>query len=324
MDGGQYGFMDGNDQFEVAKMKVKGSRLFVFLLIILVFTGCTLKEPKQLEQASLPLERQSITPSLINTSMSLYATSTFAPTMTLTPSLTPSTIPTIMKLTSEEFHNLLLPDMACRFPCWWGIEPGITTIEQTNKQIESLGMMLSKPQNQKNGLVLYQDSIDLYTPNLLSNMVNIYTSNDIVSTILISASSNYDESFWKIWSHYSPQLLLRQYNPNQILLLIYSQRFDRESGEVIYRLIFLFNENKAMVEYSGITKKIDGTYQICPNHSTSGNLSPYIILKTGDFNGNFEGFFDLEKASAYDLETIIEGIQSSESYCVTSDKSFWQ
>jgi len=301
-------------------MKVEITKLFALAFVILFCSSCTTIESNKPEITLTPLVPTIYTPSPYNTNMS----STRTPTLSLPKTQIPSNTPTVRKMTSEEFHDLLLPDKVCHLPCWWEMEPGITTIEQATKQIASLGMTLSKPQDQKDGLVLYQEGVDFYTPNLLSNTVNIYTSNDIVSKIHISASSNYQESFWKIWSPYSPQLLLRQYVPDQILLLIYSKRPNRETGYVIYRLIFLFSENQTMIEYHGMTKEVDGEYSICPGYTNSGNLSPELIISIGDFEINQVGFSALEKVSKDSLETIINGIQSPEDYCVRSDKSFWQ
>ena len=184
-------------------------------------------------------------------------------------------------------------------------------------------MELSKPKTQKDGTASTGVGFDLYEPDLVPGQVEINFSGEIIRNIKVWGDSSDNESFWNIWSPYEPISVLNEYTPDQIWLLIYSLRPGSETGNVIYRLIFRFSEDQTMIEYHGLTKEVDGKYQICPNNSGGGTLTPGITISIGDITPETDAFRPLDKVSTESVESVIKGIQHTESYCVASGREFW-
>lgn len=81
------------------------------------------------------------------------ATLTMEPTATQTPVLpTWTPLPTLAPDQADQMvQNLLRHNAGCRFPCWWGIIPGITTWPEASHFLSSFTEVTSNPQLGENG-----------------------------------------------------------------------------------------------------------------------------------------------------------------------------
>jgi hypothetical protein len=122
----------------MTRIELKGVKLFVILIIVGLMVSCS-----QGETAS-PIEPEvgirTSTPS-----MTIEAQNTYTPeaTMTETPrptqTGTATMIPTMSKDSAFEYiEDLYADNGGCELPCWWGITPGISNVDDLMKLLSPL------------------------------------------------------------------------------------------------------------------------------------------------------------------------------------------
>lgn len=287
--------------------------MVVISFVIFVLLGCSTVRTTELQETLVSSEKVSDT---LPAPMVTFSPDPTAIVVSITPTVHSMT-PTIGRITNKEFEDLLQYSRECRLPCWWGIEPGKTSSNQANQLLITHGINLIGSRSEKSDTVIRDYGFDLYTPDLVFNDIEIYSSDKLITMMHIKAGSNHNEAFWEVWSTFLPKLFIKNYDPGQIQMMVDSQHPSKETGNVIYRLLFLFSENQTIIEYRGLTKEINGGYKICPRNSIGGNLSPAITISIGNLEEISKDFLPLDVVSGEKLDNIKKGIQTSENYCIT-------
>jgi len=219
---------------------------------------------------------------------------TFSPTFVPSPSLTPTPSRTLipepptptfeptLPAAQEQHINELLQDENCNLPCYLGITPGKTTLNEARTILENLGAgYWGKPYTgRKDGAIGYTYTFMISgqpgvgeTPRpdgsirTVSGDVILVTDNDIVQIIDANAgtigpgtsTTQGREKFRKYWQRYTAREIFMQMGPpDQLYLDII------ESGWLFYgRTLFMVYEKRGVVaELYGTGKENN----ICPEN----------------------------------------------------------
>ena len=218
---------------------------------------------------------------------SCSAEQTIMPTVTLQPSATatasplpsptqaiasPTPKPTKYPeaLEEQKVREYLLSNNGCSLPCFWGIVPGDTRLENAIDFFQPFGI------NRKHGVVL-----DIMS-QLVLNSAGLFEEDSKIVGIEVSGEGRPDEisTFWEIWAKYLPQEIIAQYGlPDRIWFDTYHN--PEVPDPMGYSLWFFYDDKDFLLVYSGITTKAP-EYLVCLGSKSVkkdfGNLSPQIEL----------------------------------------------
>ncbi len=113
-------------------MKVRA--VFLSMLIVVLAGGC----------GSAPASTPTMPPIPLRGTSGRVETAT--PTRTYTPVLTATDIlvPTLsQELANAKIEELLRTNGNCEFPCWWGMEPGLSSWDDAKRLLEPLAMEIA-------------------------------------------------------------------------------------------------------------------------------------------------------------------------------------
>ena len=208
--------------------------------------------------------------------LELTATQTPIPTSTIT--LAPTKYPTTFA--EQKVEEYLRTNNGCNLPCFWGIIPSETDLNDAIKFFQPFGItkryavglyILSK--KILNGASLFEENGKIIGVEVFGEG----TFNDS-SSFLKS-----QETFWKIWEAYLPQNIIAQYGfPDRIWFDTYNNPEVSDPDKPVgYSIWFFYDQNNFLIVYTGITTK-SPRYTVClgnkPPENRAGNLSPYIEL----------------------------------------------
>ena len=229
------------------------------------------------------------------------AEKTITPTVTLQPSATasasplpsptqaiasPTPEPTEYSEAIEELKvkEYLLTNNGCSLPCFWGIVPGNTSLEEALVFFQPFGIAQYHGRSGQNIQNQYDVALDVMSQLVLSS-ASLFEENSKIAGIEVSGEGRPDEIsiFWEIWAKYLPQEIIAQYGfPDRIWFDTYhNPEVPNPDRPIGYSLWFFYDEKKFLLVYSGITTKAP-EYQVCLGNKSvekdSGNLSPFIEL----------------------------------------------
>jgi len=229
------------------------------------------------------------------------AEKTITPTVTLQPPSTASASPLpsptqdIASLTPEpteypealeeqKVREYLLTNNGCSLPCFWGIVPGNTSLEEALEFFQPFGITQYHGRSGQNIQNQYDVGLRIMS-QLVLNSASLFEENSKIVGIEVFGGGRPDEisTFWEIWAKYLPQEVIAQYGlPDRIWLDTYHNPEVPDSNRPIgYSLWFFYDEKDFLLAYSGITTKAP-EYQVCLGNKSIekdfGNLSPYIEL----------------------------------------------
>jgi hypothetical protein len=176
-------------------------------------------------------------------------------------------------LEEQKVKEYLLTNNGCSLPCFWGITPSSTSLEDALEFFQPFGI------NRKYAVTLY-----IFSRFILNGAILFEEEGKIVG-IEVFGEGRPDEisTFWETWTEYLPQRVIDQYGyPDRIWFDTYHNPEvpdpDRPIG---YSFWFFYDEKDFLLVYSGITTKAP-EYQVCLGNKSVekdfGNLSPSIEL----------------------------------------------
>jgi len=234
--------------------------IYLFLAIALGLSGCV-------PAGSITMPTQVITP--VSSLTPILPTSTFALTATVTP-----TLPAILESgqAKESIRILLQEAIDCEAPCFWGIEPGRTTLDEAIDAFAHLGLSLK--------FVATLDGKDFYDVSYnLNNGIevspNIAIQNDTVKNLSVGINDTSQVGDPRKWSAYSPETLISRYGtPSKVEFFL-----GRVAPAPTHSMVLYFETVELIVEYIGSNILISGTQlEICP----ITNQVEYIHIWMGD------------------------------------------
>lgn len=236
-------------------------------------------------------------------------------------SKTKTPFPTVSSTEAESrFLELLHPSTYCLLPCWWGINPGYSKVEDIQKFSD----------------ILHINAKD-YT---LFSDISFFDDQNIITHISIEVDGFYNPAAFKaIWEEYTPEQIVIEYGqPTRIWLdNFYDQTGPPYASPRDYGLWLFYDTLGFVIIYEGQVE-IKPNYQICPTFDANGNLlpyvgiflqSPYSQIPLEDFVGEYGGIrssiLSLEDAIGVTNQKFYERfIQSKDgSVCFDTPQEIW-
>jgi hypothetical protein len=246
-------------------------------------------------------------------------------------------IPTLRQKDAEnQILNLLQNPQKCDLPCWWGLEPNITTIVEAHNYLQSFVELISK-QNYKENYV--NVTLDLPSSGFVIN-IYLYGKDRILDLIRIGGRSiknhetSYDDLYFKqIFNNYTISTILSDFGkPQSILIRTYPAA--PEGGNIPFRILLFYPQNGILIKYEGIDKKVGEIFQVCPqdtiidiwlwNPSHTKSLVD-IANKNLDFTlEELSGYKTIEEITNMDIDKFYNAFnKNSSTICLETDSNKW-
>jgi len=172
----------------------------MFLMLVFAFDGCSV-----------------ILPSTLQTQVETPPISTVLPSHTPQPPATVTPIPTRTpantlepKEAEEAIRRLLQEPVDCAAPCFWGITPGTTTLEEGGDIFGHLGLSMSSTTFEGKDF----SGIHFVFDSDLSIRATLTIQNKIVENIQLKFIPEKQEAgIRREWAAYSPEILIERYGP---------------------------------------------------------------------------------------------------------------
>lgn len=235
----------------------------LLLAIALGLSGCVSAGPTI-------MPTQTGTPLPSPTLLSPTFTSTFTPAPTSTATLPATLEPEQAK---ETIRSLLQEPVDCEAPCFWGITPGQTTLEEAINIFTHLGFQVKSTTYQ--GKDFYGIEYDF--DDGLSISVILTIQNEIVENLRIKMHPEKQKpGATREWLAYSPEILIQRYgSPSRVEFSL--GRVDNPS----HAMILYFESVKMIILYLGREEGFlndKATLEVCPLI----NQFDYIEIWLGD------------------------------------------
>jgi hypothetical protein len=305
------------------------SMLLLFILVAMII-GCSPQQP---------------IPSQFISSANDFTVTTENGIVTITPSITPilNWTPTLTRtkkpditfaptLTENErqnyITNLIQNPGDCRLPCWWGLEPGVTSWQKVINFFYFMGQgyPISSTDN------FLDPALDFAIPWILHRMT-INSDGEVIKSIIFTVDGSYDfQGFKAIWGLYTPEKVLEKYGkPSRILISV--EPWNLTNGTRIgYELWLFYDVDGFLIRYSSLGEIKNDNAHICPSFDgetdiwtvdlylqspentakieyLAGGLRPYNLLPIDDATG----------LNIDDMMSLVDGTIK----CIDSPKAIW-
>ena len=234
--------------------------IFIFLVIVVAISGCvtgnsTITPTWTQTKSSLPITIPASTTIPTFTPMPTF---TFMPTTTLTATQTP--LNTLEPEQAQDaIRTLLRAPEKCTAPCFWGITPEQTSLEEAKIIFAHLGLQLKHTRT--------VDNIEYYSLTYddggLSVIPILAIQNNFVMTIRVNIFPGNDRSgVPREWLAYSPETLVSQYGtPSQVDFFV-----GRGAPDLEYVMGLYFDAVDLIVQYGSYDVGAGATdsFHICP------------------------------------------------------------
>jgi hypothetical protein len=222
--------------------------LSLLLVITFELAGCVPADP-------IMTPTQVKSPVSSPTLIAPTSTSTFTPTVTITPTSPPTLEP---EQANETVSTFLQNPMDCEAPCFWGVMPGQTTIEEATNIFNHLGISLKHTGTEGNN--------DFYS--FIYNLDNglevtpiLTIQNNTVKNLDIGINDGSETGTPRKWIAYSPETLISRYGtPSKVDFFL-----GRVAPTPTHSMDMYFEKENLIVEYIGIDLLNTGSHLgICP------------------------------------------------------------
>jgi hypothetical protein len=291
--------------------------------------------------ACAPANSASITETLPpSPSVSPTVTATHLPTETTTPTaaptITPSPLPTLGSEEAISFTlNLLEDNNDCEFPCWWGIVPGESSWEETERFLRPFVLSIRKTdqtETEQTHLVVIPVSEIIRSDGWFDFVINVKISNNEFVVDQIVIIEGYQSEI--------PTVLLKYGEPDQIWFWTNGPSIHNDG-----HLILFYQDRGMMFTYSGeVTLRGNDSnefyFEVCSN--IIGRLEPQIKLwsrsESKDFylivnelierlemlgHSEIRQLEQISNISVHEFYTAIVNGAATVDFCFQSDVEYW-
>jgi hypothetical protein len=223
--------------------------IYVFLIMALALAGC-----ETYVSTSQPTPIMQLSPSAVVTPTIAQVPTEISPASTLTltpiPTATPALLDTLEPDKAREMIKARLQGTAdCAAPCFWGIIPGQTSLDEARNIFSYLGLQMTKDFFEIDYDFLSISLIFTIQNNIIENLrVRIHPEQQKPGTV-------------REWSAYSQETLIKRYGiPTRVDLM------QDWSPNSIFAMIMYFDDVDLIVEYVGndIMGRAKGSARVCP------------------------------------------------------------
>jgi hypothetical protein len=237
-------------------------KLWVFVHLIIVFglAGCTsaVSTVQLTKTEHLPTSMLILTP-IPSSTLTPFVTVDQSISPTVAPSITATPLNTLIpEKANETIKALLNNPIDCSAPCFWGITPGQTTIEEARDIFSHFGLQMASTiyNGEKFSGIQYEFESGLWID------VTLEIQDDIVENIQIKITPSVQKGgIGKEWMAYSPETLIKRYGiPSRV-------DFAADWGPgPFFAMQMYFDEEDLIVQYAGdnIIPGQKGSSQVCP------------------------------------------------------------
>jgi hypothetical protein len=278
---------------------------FLLLAIALLSSGCAssdLSQETASNTSSLPTETITLVPALTPTftATQLSSPTVILPTSTSTPTPTPSSTPppTLEPEQAEEILRTLLQEpVDCAAPCFWGIIPGQTILDEAANIFTNLGLTVQGPFEYENKNFY---DVEHRFESGLSISSNLTVQDGVVQNMRIYLTPEKNQpGIPREWLAYSPETLIKRYGlPTRITFFL------GRTVNPTHAMLIVFEDEKMIVQYSGSDIfSIKGNLHVCPLTAQVDNIR--IWMGEDPVNPPFEGV-PLEEATTLSKEEFVK------------------
>lgn len=271
--------------------------------ILLILAGCNNKTPSYEDQTDL------VTPTII---------SIFSTTITPNTPVIESTLTVEKK--GEYFNAMLNDDSTCRFPCWWGLEPGSSTKQEFINWSQNLGLEVTEALPDKKYYLRSEVEALQSTVSL-----NVQFDNDIVDGVFVTVNGRGDpEAFQSIWKNYSLQnMIIRYGQPTKIRIYVMNYGLTDYSD---YHIWVYYEDTDALITYTGAVYS-DEILNICPGLGDQ-NFTLYLRSSASHLAWGDDTvdplLVDFETATGQPLSKYYESLKEGDDGCFETPRDKWQ
>lgn len=234
----------------------------------------TIEQAMQAESTSVSPSLRTSTPGADGTAYGEPSHSpASSPSPTREPKATAIPVPTLTDSEeSELLSSLMLSNGDCELPCWWGIEPGITTEQDAWDLIESYGLQWVNSEDFR--------IIHLGYPrdrgNLVSTAITTHLWIDDGTVKLIEVEGGYrqkglSEAFEREWQAFSPAAIVGRFGRPELV------EFGEIGNSPYYQLTLAYDSSGVQMTYIlPFTVIEEDKRQICFGLDTTDYLYPML------------------------------------------------
>jgi hypothetical protein len=292
------------------------------LLVFLMLSGCTLQgltpasnsssstEPSALSAvAPTRIPTQTMAPS--PTAIPPTITPTFFPTQTATV----SPLPTLEPAQAEEALRILLQEPGdCLAPCFWGITPGQTTLEEAKNIFAHLGLTLELT-NVRDNKEFYELIYDFDNGLSISPLLTV--QDEMVKNFRIYITPEKSQpGLPRAWLAYAPETLINQYGiPSKVIFSVDRIRDANVPQRTWYYMVMYFAPVDLIVQYGPAEIFPDTKFRACPRTDPFNSVRLW-LGKDPEYPPLED--VPVEEAAALTLETFAELMnEKPETACFT-------
>ena len=241
--------------------------LFLFLCWLLLsgLAGCSppaANEPRtQVTRLPSPTLSLAATTAVPTFTLTPTLTDTMTPQPTVTGTLTPTPLDTLEPAKAlETIQSLLKDPMTCTIPCFWGITPGKTTMDEVRAFFSRLGYIPIEGKEPTSGKHFYTIRFD---PNSGLHHVEFFTTNSLIENIIFVPEITKQEGSPRDWIVYSPETLIKKFGgPSRVSLNFFRGQMASDS----LTMVLYFDDLDLITEYSGynMVPRVPHSPLFCP------------------------------------------------------------
>jgi hypothetical protein len=272
----------------------------LFLMAVFALAGCApvspTMQPTQIPSVTIPAIPTSV---LTPTGTASLPSDTPSPTMTWTPFYTLEPVQV-----TETLQPLLKEPMNCSVPCFWGIIPGKTSLDEARLFFSKLGFIPFEGMDRNtpsSGMYFYTISYD--SGSGYPSSVTLHASNNLVENIVVNPDIlKPKEGSPREWIAYSPETLIKQFGePSSVRFYGRSYGLVGSFQNIAIDMIMYFDTSDLIVHYSGAGMT---PQRFCPS------TAPFDFLRIwiGPYPPNAPSFeaVPLEKATSLTMEQFTQ------------------
>jgi len=146
----------------------------------------------------------------------------------ITPLPTPSPRPTRSDMQLKTFFDLLQDDK-CLLPCYLGIVPGKTTMDDASTILQNTGASIYAVMEypyQNSSIQGYSYSLDIEAK--ISQSIKLFVYDGIVFRMEVYVGSPFDQLFYKYWSKFSIPAILKSHGQPDAVYTAYNPHWEKQ------------------------------------------------------------------------------------------------
>jgi hypothetical protein len=275
------------------------SLLSLFLISVFALVGCLPVSPTMQPTLAATVPTIAITV-LTPTGTASLPSNTPSPTMTWTPLYTLEPV-----LVRETLQPLIKEPMNCAVPCFWGIIPGKTSLDEAKTFFSKLGFTPFEGMDRNtpsSGMYFYTISYD--SGSGYPSSVTLYASNNLVEDIVVNPRiPKPKEGSPREWIAYSPETLIKRYGePSRVEFYVRSYGLAGSPPNIAVDMIMYFDTSDLIVHYSGGGMT---PHRFCPLTAPFDFVRLWMGQNPPDTPPSF-GTVSLEKATSLTMEQFTQ------------------